>query len=79
MEATDYIPREDFNLWYSLFKQSTGRLLCDPIDGKRVYVRYAFDDISSYNDLQQSYRRLTTPIHETKRGFWKRIKVKLGL
>jgi hypothetical protein len=80
MEATDYIPTENFNLWYSLFKQSTGRFLCNPINyGTKVFVRYSFDDMDSYNNLELSYQRLTTPIKETRRGFWKTLKARLGL
>lgn len=78
METTDYIPREHFNKWYELFKQSTGRLLCNPIDGPRVYVRYAFDDMDSYAELQRNYQRLTTDIVETKRSFWKKLKARFG-
>ena len=79
MEASDYIPREHFNKWYELFKQSKGHLLCNPIDGNRVYVRYAFDDMDSYRQLCEDYQRLTTNIVETNCGFWKRWKLKLGL
>lgn len=79
MTVTDYIPRENFNLWYSLLKQSTGRLLGKPIDGTRVYVHFQFDDIESYNTLTREYDRLTTPIVETKRGFWKKLKNRMGL
>jgi len=79
MEATDYIPRENFNLWYSLFKVSPGRLIGNPIDGRRrVYVRYTFDDIESYNEMMTSYRWLTMPIVETKRGYWKSLRIKFG-
>jgi len=75
MKATEYIPREHFDLWYELFKQSKGRFLCKPFQGKDdVLVGYAFDDIDSCNKLNSDYRRLTTPIIETKRGWWKRIK-----
>ena len=79
MIATDYIPREKFNLWYGLFKKSKGRLLANPIDGRRVYVRYLFDDMDSYAELQRNYQRLTTDIIETERGFWKRLSIRLGL
>jgi len=79
MEATDYIPKKYFNLWYELFKKSSGRLLCNPVDGKLVFVRYRFDDMDSYKELQQNYKRLTTPIIETKRSFLKKIKIRLGL
>jgi len=77
MEVTNYIPRERFNLWYELFKKSSGRLLCNPIDGDRVYVRYVFEDMDSYTELQQNFQRLTTQIVETKSGFWKKLKAKL--
>jgi len=74
MEASMYIPRDKFNLWYDLFKQSSGRLLCNPIDGNRVYVRYQFDDIHNCNEFEINYQRLTTNIKETKRTFWKKLK-----
>jgi len=74
MEVTDYIPRENFNLWYGLFKQYQGRLLCNPICGKRVYVKYTFKDAENYTILQQEFERLTTPIIETKSGLFKRLK-----
>lgn len=79
MEATNYIPKEHFNKWYELFKHSKGRLLCNPIDGERVYVRYTFDDMDSYRQLCQSYRRLTTSIVETERGLLKRWRLRFGL
>lgn len=79
MEVTEYIPREHFNLWYSLFKQSKGWFLYKPFEGKDdVLVNYAFDDIDSCNELNANYMRLTTPIIETKRGFWKRLKAKFN-
>lgn len=79
MEATDLIPREHFNKWYELFKQSDGRFLCNPIDGEKVYVRYTFDDMQSYNNMCEAFTRLTTNIKETKRGFWKLLMAKIGV
>lgn len=80
MEATEYIPREHFNLWYEVFKHSNGRFLSEPVEcGKRVFVSYKFDDVMDANRLSHSFHSLTKPIVETKRDWWKRIKVKLGL
>lgn len=80
MEATEYIPREHFNLWYEIFKHSNGRLLSNPFEGKDdVYVHYYFDDVQDANRLNHSFDSLTRPIAETRRTWWKRIKVKLGL
>lgn len=80
VEIKEYIPYEHFNLWYELFKQNKGRFLCNPFAGKdEVLVFYKFDDLHSWHKLNSDYRRLTTPIIETNRGWWKRLKVKLGL
>ena len=80
MEATEYIPREHFNLWYEIFKHSNGRFLSEPVEcNERVFVSYAFDDVMDANRLNHSFYSLIKPIVETKRSFWKRIKVKLGL
>jgi hypothetical protein len=78
MEGTEYIPKEKFNLWYGLFKKSNGRLLNNPVSNSlnKVYVRYEFNDMESYNELCENYNRLTTEIIETKRGFWKRFKTR---
>lgn len=78
MKAIDYIPRKNFNKWYKLFKKSKGRLLCNPIDGNRVYVSYTFDDMNSYRKFCEDYLRLTTNIIETKRCFLKRLKFKFN-
>ena len=80
MEATEYIPREHFELWYEIFKLSNGRFLSNPSIGKDdVYVHYYFDDVQDANRLNHSFDSLTKPIVETKRTWWKRIKVILGL
>ena len=74
MEATDWIPKEHFNLWYELFKDSGGRFLFNPCDGiYKVYVGYSFDDVSECNSFNESYQSLIKPVEETKRGFWKRL------
>ena len=81
MEGTKYIPKEHFNKWYGLFKRSKGRFLRNPEDCGRVgmLVAYTFDDMDSYKQLWEDYRRLTTNIVETERSLWKRWKSKLGL
>ena len=80
IETSEYIAKEGFNKWYALFKQSKGRFIHNPIDGeRRVYVCYSFDDMDSYNELNESYGRLTKKIVETKRGFIKKLKGRLSL
>lgn len=79
MESTEFIPNEHFNKWYELFKQSGGRLLCNPVFGRTVYVRYTFDEMDDYVEFQKNYQRLTTDIVKTRRGFWKRVAKRLGL
>ena len=80
MEATEYIPKKHFELWYEIFKLSNGRSLSNPLEGKDdVYVHYYFDDVQDANRLNHSFDSLTKPIVETKCSFWKRLKVKLGL
>jgi hypothetical protein len=79
MEATRWIPRRNFNKWYECFKACGGRLLCNPVDGNRVYVRYTFDNADNYNRFQQDYQRLTTPINESvkKYSYFHKVKVLL--
>lgn len=79
MVASEYIPKNKFNLWYDLFKQSNGRLLNNPESNSlnKVYVRYTFDDMDSYKELCEDYNRLTTNVIETKRGFWKSLKARI--
>ena len=80
MKATEYIPVENWNLWYDLFKRSKGWFVSRPFAGKDdIFVHYAFDDIDSANELSANYLRLTTPIVETRRGFWKKFKRKLRI
>jgi hypothetical protein len=80
MEATDWISNRHFYLWYGLLKVNDGRFTAEPIfQGGRVYVSYSFDDMDDCNKFLVDFRRFTTPITETKRGFWKRIKNKMGI
>ena len=81
METRDYIPAENFTKWYELLKASgNGRLQCDPFAGKdEILVFYTFDDMDSYKEFRENYKTLTTPIKETKRGRWKRIKSWIGI
>lgn len=79
MKATQLIPKQYFQLWYDMFKNSGGRLLANPQIGKDVYVYYQFDDIQKANEFEQEYYRLITPIIETRRTIWKRIKLAIGL
>ena len=78
MKTSTYIPREKFNLWYSLFKKRSGRLIGNPIDGNNVYVNYRFDNIGDCNDFEREYNRLTTNIVEKNRGLFKKIKARLN-
>ncbi len=77
MKVTEYIPHENFNTWYMLFKRSSGRLLANPIVGKRVWVSYTFDDMDSYKEMTLAYIQLTTPIVETRSGFWKKLRSRI--
>lgn len=80
MEATEYIKRKHFNLWYEIFKLSNGRFLSDPFVGKdEVFVHYYFKDAQDANRLTHSFNTLTAPIVEVNRSFWKRWKLKIGL
>lgn len=80
MEVIEYISKEHFELWYEIFKLSNGRFISNPVECRdRVWVNYSFDNVQDANRLNHSFQSLTTPIVETKRGFWKKVKVKLGL
>lgn len=80
MKATEYIPKEHFNLWYEIFKHSNGRFITNPFEGKdEVYVHYSFDNVEEANQLNASFDSLTKHIVETKRGFWKRIRARFNL
>lgn len=80
MEITEYIPLDKFNVWAGLFKSTSGRFLREPfVMFDSVEVNYTFNDYDDYNRLASEWQRLNTPIVETKRTWWKRIKVKLGL
>jgi hypothetical protein len=80
MEITESIPVEKFNTWTELFKQTSGRFLQNPfVMSSSVRVNYTFNNYEDYVKLTNEWRRLNTPIVETKRGFWARLKVKLGL
>jgi len=80
VEITEYIPIERFNVWAGLFKGTNGRFLKEPfLMFNTVEVNYTFNDYDDYAKLNNEWHRLNTPITETKRGRWKRIKMKLGL
>ena len=78
MTGTDVIPRERINLWYSLLKRYNGRLLSDPVAGTYyVLVHYIFDNAADYSEMSRVYQRMTTPIVETGRGFWKALRARI--
>ena len=80
VRITEYIPIERFNIWADLFESTSGRFLREPyLMFNLVEVNYTFNDYDDYSKFTSEWQRLNTPIVETKRGFWKRIKVKLGL
>jgi hypothetical protein len=80
MKLTEYIPREKFNLWIGLFKGYSGRFLRDPfVMFDSVEVVYTFNDYDDYLKFGSEWRRLNAPIVETRRGFWKKLKRKLGI
>ncbi len=75
MEVNKYIAKENFNLWYEIFKHSGGRFLSDPIEWPNsVYVNYYFDDVQEEINLNHSFQSLTKPVVETRQRFIKRIK-----
>ena len=78
MTTFEIIPRERFYLWSSLFAQSGGRYLVNPLESAcTVRVSYIFTCPKQYTHFQEEYRRLTTPIVETERSGWKSTKIKL--
>ena len=81
MEISEYIPKENFNKWMAVFKNTSGRFLCNPCHqySKDVYVRYTFNDSDDYQYLNDNYKRLITNIRETKRSWIKKMLIKLGL
>ncbi|RYY74535.1 MAG: hypothetical protein EOO52_13300 [Gammaproteobacteria bacterium] len=79
MKATKLIRKNQFHIWYELFKNSGGRLLANPRLGQDVRVSYEFEDIQKANDFESEYYRLITPIVETRRSLFKRIKLAIGL
>ena len=79
IETTCYIPRHNFYKWYACFKTSQGRLLSNPIDGDKVYVRYAFECVHANNRFELLYHKLTTPIVEKVRQYNVFFKIKVAV
>lgn len=80
MEITEYIPKEKFSLWLDIFKSTSGRFAKNPFDCfNSVIVSYTFIDCDDYTKLNAEWKRLNTPIVEARRGFWKKLKKKIGL
>ena len=78
MIVSDYIPRENFNKWMSIFKGTSGYFLNKPFDcSGSVHVRYTFVNADDYKRLNDGYRRLTTNITEVKRNWFGKVKAKL--
>ena len=78
MMTSALIKREEFNLWYELFKCSGGRMITDPIELKySVVVYYEFDDVLKAIQFDNSFDTLTTPIIETRRTMVSKIKNKI--
>lgn len=75
MIATDYIPKENYNMWLSLFKDSGGRFIVTHVYEKNVFVKYKFEDMNAYSEMWENYNRLTTEIRESKRGVFKKTKM----
>ena len=75
MKVSTSIKKEDFELWYEIFKCSGGRLVSNPIDwSDSVRVEYVFEDMDKANAFHYSFWTLTTPIIETKRSKLEKIK-----
>ena len=81
MEISEYIPKENFNKWMTVFMNTSGRFLCNPCYkySKDVYVRYTFNNNDDCQYLNDNYKRLTTNIRDTKRSWIKKMLIKLGL
>jgi hypothetical protein len=80
VEITEYIPIAKFNTWIGLFKSTSGRFLREPfVMFISVEVNYTFNDYDDYMKLTTEWNRFSTNIVETRRGFWKRLKIRLGL
>ena len=78
MQTTTYISRKHFNLWYDIFKVSSGRFTWRPlILTNSVQVQYKFDNIDDCNDFERMFQRLSRPIVETRSSVLKRLKMKL--
>ncbi len=76
MITTLWVSRKDWNLWYSLFKDSGGRFLMDPIDyGDRLRVKYEFNSLTQCNVFEKEFKRLRTEIVEIDgTGFMGKLK-----
>ena len=66
------IPKEKFNQWHILLKQTEGRYIYNPIVlDTVVLVSYEPGD---YNQQQESWKRMITPIKETRSDqIWKKF------
>jgi hypothetical protein len=78
MKVGTSIKKEDFGLWYEIFKCSGGRLTRKPMEfSKSVMVEYIFDDIEQAEQFHHSFKTLTMPIVETRRSWWAKFKRKI--
>lgn len=78
MEVSEKINKDKFNIWHAVFKSKGGRHLSNPVAiGDYVYVKYTFSGACGYKELCEKHARLTTDVTETRRGFCKKLKVKL--
>lgn len=66
------VPKEKFNQWHLLLKQTEGRYIYNPIIlDTVVLVSYEPGD---YNQQLESWKRMTTPIKETRNDqTWKKF------
>ena len=78
MKSIVSIKKEDFGLWYELFKCSGGRLVRNPVVcNDWVRVEYVFESVDKANAFDYKFLTLTTPIIETKRSKIEKIKRKV--
>jgi hypothetical protein len=81
LEISETIKYEDFNKWLELFNACNGRFVYNPVPlfGRSVMVVYKFEYPDDYKLFCEGRDRLSLNIVEKKRGFFGKLKAKLGL
>lgn len=84
MIMTEVIPHGQYSKFHKLVGQTNGRFLENPEPVlKGTYVCVEFSEISDYNEFNEMWSRMTTPIVEKNSirwysRFWNRIKLILN-